>query len=349
MGSPLGPTFAEFYMANLEKTVFNSSCPHQPKFYTRYVDDTLTMFENADHMKSFMQHLKESSCLNFTCEKPKCDTFQFLDVEFSVDPATSKVTTGIFTKESSTGISFNYHSNLPPAYKTGVIKTLIHRAYKLCSTWSLFDKEIQRIRQNFTNEDFPLSLIDRTIRNLVYRLRKSRSPPDDEPPKRIQFYLQTHCVDTFETDKKHLSTVLHRHVKPINHATEVKLALYYKPKKIGSIFSLRARQPDIRRHGVVYQFHCNQDSCNATYIGYTSNSLLTRASQHKYQPSKIHEHFVKDHSTKPNQSIIDNFTIMYSNPSIRNLKIAEALLIREHKPIINVKFNEMSGGLAVFT
>ena len=40
---------------------------------------------------------------------------------------------------------------------------------------------------------------------------------------------------------------------------------------------------------------------------------------------------------------------MYSNPSIRNLRIAEALLIREHKPIINVKFNEMSGGLAVFT
>ena len=89
MGSPLGPTFAEFYMANLEKTVFDSSCPHQPKFYTRYVDDTLTIFENADHMKSFMQRLKESSCLNFTCEKPKCDTFQFLDVEFSVDPATS--------------------------------------------------------------------------------------------------------------------------------------------------------------------------------------------------------------------------------------------------------------------
>ena len=52
-------------------------------------------------------------------------------------------------------------------------------------------------------------------------------------------------------------------------------------------------------------------------------------------------------SSKP--IVIDNnFEILYRDNSLKCLKIAEALLIKRHKPVINVKFNEMASGLIVF-
>ena len=46
MGSPLGPTFADFYMANLENKAMNSNLFYIPSFYKRYVDDILAKLNN---------------------------------------------------------------------------------------------------------------------------------------------------------------------------------------------------------------------------------------------------------------------------------------------------------------
>src|ERR1044072_2259941 len=42
MGSRLGPTFADFYMANLENKILGENNNFNSVFYIRYVDDTLT-------------------------------------------------------------------------------------------------------------------------------------------------------------------------------------------------------------------------------------------------------------------------------------------------------------------
>ena len=104
----------------------------------------------------------------------------------------------------------------------------------------------------------------------------------------------------------------------------------------------------MQRHGLVYKFSCNEDGCDASYVGYTMNCLITRAKQHKYNPSKIHEHFDTEHKSKPDSSIIDGFSILYSNNKYKNNRIAEALMIKELKPYINVRFNELATGLQIF-
>ena len=78
------------------------------------------------------------------------------------------------------------------------------------------------------------------------------------------------------------------------------------------------------------------------------NSLVTRAKQHKYKNSKIYEHYQKDHNTNPTSDIISAFTIKYRNLITKKTKLAEALLIRREKPMINVRFNELATGLNVF-
>ena len=117
---------------------------------------------------------------------------------------------------------------------------------------------------------------------------------------------------------------------------------------MSSQFSLRPKPAPLFQSGIVYEFHCNKDSCQATYVGYSQNRLITRAKQHKYSQSKISQHYVNEHKTKPDQSIIDCFSILYKSNRKRNLLIAEALIIKREKPYINVKYNEMSSGLNIY-
>ena len=49
MGSPLGPTFANFYMAKLENQIL-SKIDTPPHIYCRYVDDILVMIDSEEQL-----------------------------------------------------------------------------------------------------------------------------------------------------------------------------------------------------------------------------------------------------------------------------------------------------------
>ena len=64
-----------------------------------------------------------------------------------------------------------------------------------------------------------------------------------------------------------------------------------------------------------------------------------------FSQSKI---YVNDHSANPPYPIVDCFKVLFSSSKLRANRIAEALLIKQHKPLINVRYNEMAGGRNVF-
>ena len=69
MGSPLGPTFADFYMSHLEnKLLSQNDKKSNPIFYVRYVDDILTVFKTRGHINHFINRLQAGSVLKFTYE-----------------------------------------------------------------------------------------------------------------------------------------------------------------------------------------------------------------------------------------------------------------------------------------
>ena len=62
----------------------------------------------------------------------------------------------------------NYHNIFPDRYKTGVIKSSLSRAYKVCSSEELFNMGIRRLthtldygrlKQVFTNNNFPMQVV----------------------------------------------------------------------------------------------------------------------------------------------------------------------------------------------
>ena len=115
---------------------------------------------------------------------------------------------------------------------------------------------------------------------------------------------------------------------------------------------LPASQPKYMRTDrvcVVYQFSCTEVGCQATYIGHITCTLSKRSSQHKHSISAIHKHYVNDHLLLcVPVNFTDNFIVLQNFPDICELRIAEAILIKEKSPIINVKYNEMNNSLNLY-
>ena len=70
MGSPLGPTLANLFLAYHEENWLNN-CPVQfkPTFFRRYVDDIFLLFDSHDHIKKFLKYMNSlHRNINFTYE-----------------------------------------------------------------------------------------------------------------------------------------------------------------------------------------------------------------------------------------------------------------------------------------
>ena len=79
MGSCLGPTFADFYMCNLENEIFNKNPGLKPKLYARYVDDIFVAIDDSAQFTQIKAKFEQESVLTFTHEIEKDRQLSFLD------------------------------------------------------------------------------------------------------------------------------------------------------------------------------------------------------------------------------------------------------------------------------
>ena len=73
MGSPLGPTLANFFLVYYESK-WLQYCPKQfkPQFYGRYLDDIFVMLKKRHHVKKFLRYINSRHRnIKFTCEEEK--------------------------------------------------------------------------------------------------------------------------------------------------------------------------------------------------------------------------------------------------------------------------------------
>ena len=102
MGSPLGPLFANFYMADLENSVLQRIRDEEaPIVYCWYVGNIFLVVRNVKTLYYLKQQLEQNSVLKFTYEI-KVNGIFFLDVEIS-----------------RTGYHLTTKVNVKPTNKTG--------------------------------------------------------------------------------------------------------------------------------------------------------------------------------------------------------------------------------------
>jgi hypothetical protein len=342
MGSPLGPTFANFYMGYLENNVLLTYANLKPSIYVRYVDDIFILGKNYNTIVSLKEKLEAHSVLKFTIEIEKHKKLTFLDTE--VEKNLNLIKTKVHVKSTNNGDCLNYYSICPERYKISVIKGMLYRGYHISSDWNIFHEEIERIKQTLTNNNFPMNLIDNTINKFMKTINDKHRQANDNSGKNVSFYYKSQMTSNYKIEEKQLNSIFSTHVKGFTDDVKVKLNIYYKNKKLKDILikNKLCSENYLKKdeHHVIYQYTCDRLGCNSNekYIGLTTCSLYTRLGNHTQQGS-IKEHLQNKHEivSLKRMELLNSVTILAKNRNVRDLRFLEAILIKDRKPTLNSK------------
>ena len=138
MGSSLAPTLANIIMTAFEEdTVQKLIESNIITFYARYVDDTLILAKPSDVpyiLKTFNSFHPQ---IQFTFEEFPENIVHFLDLQINSSDIT------IFRKSTHTGQYTHISSFIPWSVKTAWIRSLVDRAYRICSNQQLLQHELK--------------------------------------------------------------------------------------------------------------------------------------------------------------------------------------------------------------
>ena len=158
MGSPLGPTLGNGFLCYHEK-IWLQNCPSEfrPVIYRRYVDNTFLHFCSKHHIEKFRNHLDpQHKNIKFISEPENENSISFL-VKLTRD--NNRFMTSFYRKPTFSGVFTNFGSFIPNSYRYNLLFTLLHRAFKLCSSFERFHQEIDKLKTIFENNGYPKVLL----------------------------------------------------------------------------------------------------------------------------------------------------------------------------------------------
>ena len=119
---------AIFFMCNLENKVLRS-INLKPLIYCRYDNDIFLIFKSSNDINRIKIEFERNSVLKFIYETEVDKKLTFLDVNLSNN--FDKIRTSVHIKATNSGDCMNFNSICPKRYKTGVIKSLLHRSFAI--------------------------------------------------------------------------------------------------------------------------------------------------------------------------------------------------------------------------
>ena len=260
MGSPLGPSLANFFLGHFEKTEVFKQENICPKMYMRYVDDIFAVFpENIPH-GTFLDHLNHlHKNLKFTVEEATPgNSFPFLNVEIKING--ENVDTWVFRKKTDTGVMLNFNAVVPNVWKVGLIRCLLKTGKQICSSESLFGEEVDKLRRRFIMNGYPKAYFDaayeKFMRSLADNINMDTGSDSQDVEKKYVFgipYIGTPSREYKRKVKKSSRSIL-----------EWTCLFISLPVKLGVFSHLRVRHPLTSKH--VFSMNSNAWMCQARHI-----------------------------------------------------------------------------------
>ena len=346
MGSPLRPTLANIFLCHHEEIWIND-CPKQfkPRYYRRYVDDLFILFNDPNHVNKFEKYLNSRhKSMKFTKEIEQENSLSFLDIR--ITRKTDIFETSVYRKPTFSGVYLNFKSYAPEVYKEGLVKCLLFRIYKLCSSWSIIHEEINTLKRILINNKYPLNFINYCIKKFLDNCFVEKCPENNnaENSSKEEFTI----VLPFLGNQ---SNVIRKQLKKLfsDSYSTAKLKIVFKSGvKIGNFFKFKDTIPSHIRSLVVYKFACS--SCNATYIGKTKRHHKVRMCEHlgiSYKTGKSMKFnegsttAIKDHmKVTGHKNDFENFEILSSGKNNLECLIKESILVKKYKPSLNKQIKE---------
>ena len=344
MGSPLGPLFAQAFMAQVEREVFSDSTL-KPNVYIRYVDDILVDAADNDTIEAIKERLELKSSLTFSIEHSVDKKIAFLDV--SLDSSSHTFVTDVHRKATDLGKCLGGTSECPDRYKISTISAYVRRALSHCSSWPLVHAELHRIRQNLTNNGYAIGLIDSVIKKLTTRYVEKQTQQNDNIP--IRLYYKNTMSPAYKQDEKALKDIIKRNCTPIQQNESVALMIYYQSPNTASLLMTNNLSRDtstLKQRNIIYRYKCTLGDCellpNSAYIGLTTTTLSRRLTMHVQQGGP-RKHTETEHGRNLTRTLLnENTTILAHESNAKRLSTLEAVYIRIFNPAINLQVNAKS-------
>ena len=117
--------------------------------------------------------------------------------------------------------------------------------------------------------------------------------------------------------------------------SNIKLLITFKSRKLESFFGVKDKTNPKHKHNIVYMGSC--PDCKKKYIGETKCRFEKRIIEHNKRDKN--SHLLKHSNESKHKRVwLNDFTILGNGFSSNfKRKISESLLIKEHKPELNVQ------------
>jgi hypothetical protein len=183
MGSPLGPTFADFFMDEFENEHFSDMKRLGVKCWLRYVDDTFVILNDKSQVHDLIKYLcNQHENIKFTFECETKDGLPFLDTR--VKRKKSKLVTVLYHKKTFTGTYLNWNSLTDRKYKVGLIYCLMDRIWKICPEQETRELEVSKLKVILAKNDYPSAIIEKEINKFLKNRQSQISVTADTEPTR---------------------------------------------------------------------------------------------------------------------------------------------------------------------
>ena len=328
MGSPVSPIVANLYMEYFEQKAL-STATHSPRFWHRYVDDTLVIQKEVNK-QGFLQHINSvDPAIRFTVEENKEDgSIPFLDT--IVKPETEgKLSITVYRKPTYTNqyLQWDSHHHLIATFS--VINTLSHRAKTVCSNPELLQKEMDHLKKALTQCNYPKWALD----NVERRLNWASSETVDGVHNQV---TPGNHTDTHEVKLKGHIVIpytqgLCESIKRICGRYGIQTHFKGGSTIRSLLVSPKDKDPMPNQSNTIYWYHCSSPACDDEYIGETSRTFCERYKEHLKDTSPIHHHSNQTgHPTTHN-----NFQIIGREGHNLARYIKESNFIRVNNPSLN--------------
>ena len=310
----------------------------KPVLYRRYVDDIFILSRSPAHHKMFLNYMNTyHASMHFTDDEEKENSLAFLDIRVLRESEFEKFATSVYRKSTFSGVFTNFYSFIHKSYKFGLIFTLLHRSFTICSDVEKFHQEINFLKTIFRKNSYPPSFIDRCVTIFQNKLLAKKSDCFDVPKKEVLIILPFLGKLSLEI-RKRLGKIVSSRIP----ACQLKV-IFQSPKRLRHLFTVKDRIPINLCSYILYRYKC-QD-CNVLYYGKTDRHFHVRACEHlgishltgaAYKTPQITA--VSQHvtSSKHNADLLD-FEIIGKERSRSSFKLLlkESLLIARDRPTLN--------------
>ena len=194
MESLLGPVLANLFMSFHKKKSLQEFDKGNVLMHKRYVDDIFCMFGNEIDEENVFEFLNcRHKNIKFTIEKGSNKFLSFLEI--LVKNEGNRFLTSFHRKKTSIGLFTQFHSFTPMSYKIGLIRCLIHRAFKISSSYIIFHNELEKIKILLQKNMYPKSVIDNQIKTFLDKQFTVDSGTSSEKQK--HYIIAYHILDIF--------------------------------------------------------------------------------------------------------------------------------------------------------